>query len=440
MVDDEDDGVHLSQEEFEQMARIYGTATNPKPIKPLLNGSYEKVITLKEGLPWREPLPILKLTIPSVVEIRPRPWLYGYWSMRGAVTLIAAPGGTGKTALMTSVILACATGKSLLDELPLRPLNVVFLGLEESTEEMHRRFAAAMIHHKINQDEFDGRIFFLDGRQYGFCAANLDDNGNVMQAPDMDALRAIMLDLRIDILCADPLALLHTAPENDNSAMAQVMQYFNRLAQECDCGVILVHHTRKGAIAGDPDGIRGAGALVNHARIAIGLSPMNQDEAKDFNVSKDEQRSLVRIDDLKRNYSPRSAEARWIRLESVRLGNETDDYPQGDYVQVPTIWLPPEPSSLSTETSNEILDDLARGIGPDRYQISKRAVNWAGKVIIDVMNRKGIPTSDNYAKTRLADWIRNKVIEERIFTDSKRRKEVLGIFVNETNRPGTIHE
>src|SRR5689334_11150647 len=91
-------------------------------------------------------LPLRPFTIPSPRDIRPRPWVFGYWFMRGAVTLIAAPGGTGKTSLLTTAILSCATGRDLLGVKPLKPMRVAVLGLEEGREEMSRRFAAAVMH------------------------------------------------------------------------------------------------------------------------------------------------------------------------------------------------------------------------------------------------------------------------------------------------------
>jgi hypothetical protein len=389
-------------------------------------------------------MPLNKLVVPLPASIRPRPWLFGHWLMRGAVTLIVAPGGTGKTALLTASIMSSATGRELLDGIkPLRPLTVAVLGLEEGEEEMHRRFAAAMIHYGIKTEDYLGRIHYLDGKKYQFLAAWLDQQGQVQESPQMAELEIWLGMLGVDILFADPLALAHSAPENDNNAMARVVSYFSGVAGRVDCAVGLFHHTRKGAQAGDPDGIRGAGALVNHARIAIGLSGMCDDDAKIFNISKDDARRLIRVDDLKLNYSPKAGEARWVKLESVALGNPSPEYPYGDSVQVATPWSPPQAAQAFTPTiANKALDVISLGLpgpkGDDRYSAAPNAKGKAAyKVIVLTMREYGHEIGDAEARQIIKNWltVQPAVLREESYYSPNERKQVLGLFVNEGNRP-----
>jgi hypothetical protein len=385
-------------------------------------------------------LPVYPLSVPDPHQIKPRPWLYGFWLMRGAVTLLAAPGGTGKTSLITTTILACVTGRNLLGEQPHRRLRVVFLGLEESEDEMHRRFAAAMLQYEIGADELGDRIHYLDGREYGWKAAEIDPRGQVAMTSDMVALIGDMMMLGTDVLIADPLALTHSAQENDNTAMAAVMSFFTAAAKACNIAVLLIHHTRKGAMAGEVDAIRGAGALVNHARIAIGLSPMSSDEREQMNIPKDEARALVRIDDLKFNYSARSADARWVKLESVRLGNGTDDYPHGDTVQVPVNWTPPN-NDITTQVSNRILDALAAGTSDgERFTLLRRGDRQAFDVAKHILEDEGMDWSESQIMKLLRGWEKNNVISLADYDSPGQRKPRKGIFVNNANRPGTKHD
>lgn len=384
-------------------------------------------------------MPLNKLVVPAADSIRPRPWLLGYWMMRGAVTLIAAPGGTGKTSLLTSMILASATGRDLIGAKPLRPLIVAFLGLEESEEEIHRRFAAAMLHYGIGAEEIADRVYYLDGRTYRFSAAWTDGNGNVNETPQVAELTMWLQMIGVDLLFADPLALAHSAPENDNTAMAAVLSIFSGIAANCDCGVGIIHHTRKGATAGDPDSIRGAGALVNHARIALGLSQIDDATREQFKLSKEDARGLVRIDDLKLNYSPKAAECRWVRLESVTLGNRTDDYPYGDSIQVPVLWEPPDQESLFTPTiANEVLDIIDKGLGTERYSAANAAAgNAAYKVVQQAMRSRGHEMSDAEARKVIKGWLTcsPQILREESYKSEAYRKHKLGLFVNNGNRP-----
>lgn len=387
-----------------------------------------------------EALPLNVLTVRPAAMIRPRPWLYGYWLMRGAVTLLAAPGGTGKTSLITTMILACAACRNLLGETPHRNLRVAFLGLEETGEEMERRFAAAMIKYEIAPADIADRVLYLDGREYGFKAATVDERGQVQMTGDMQQLIGDLMMCRIDILVADPLALTHSAQENDNTAMAAVMSYFAAAAIACDIGVLLIHHTRKGAVAGDVDAIRGAGALVNHARIAIGLSPMSEPEREQMNIPKEDARSLVRIDDLKFNYSARAADARWVRLESIALGNGSEDYPHGDLVQVPVNWTPPAPSIVTTTLANHVLDELDRGTQDgERYTTSRKGERQAFEITKTTLWNGGCELGDKAIVQLLKSWERNNVIYVADYESVTQRKVRKGIFVNNANRPGMAH-
>ena len=386
-----------------------------------------------------DPLPLKTLIVPPANTIPPRPWLYGYWLMRGAVTLMAAPGGTGKTSLITTAMLACASGKNLLGEEPHRKLVCAFIGLEETEQEMHRRFAAAMIHYQINADDIGDRIGYLDGRSCGFKAAKMNGDGAVHITGDMTQLAGLLMMSRCDVLVADPFALTHDAQENDNTAMAAVLSFFTMLAVECNIAVLLIHHTRKGAIAGDVDAIRGAGALVNHARIAIGLSRMTNDEREQLNVSKEDARSLVRVDDLKANYAPLGADAKWLKLESVRLGNGTEDYPYGDSIQVPINWTPPS-SGLTTQLACRILEALDAGLEidgtPERYTTRKDSDRAAFTLVKAMLEADEVEMSDKQIAGVIKAWERNNVINMVDYESGTQRKKRRGIVLNRANMPG----
>lgn len=393
--------------------------------------------------PLVRPLPLHPFTIPAPRDIRPRQWLLGYWLMRGAVTLLAAPGGTGKTALLTGMILSCATGRDLVGATPLKTLRVAMLGLEEGREEMSRRFAAAMMHFGTTQSDISNRVLYLDGKEHPFSAAFMDQTGQVAMGPDMESLNMSLLGERLDVLFVDPLALAHTAPENDNTAMAAVLSYFSAVADASNVAVCLLHHTRKGAIAGDPDSIRGAGALVNHARIALGMASMSDEEAQFFGLQPDERKRLTRLDDLKMNYSQKAGEAKWIKLESVKLGNVSDDYPHGDSVQVAIVWEPPAAlADLTYDTANQILDEIEAGKDGERYSIQRNSKLPAHKLVQDVMAMHGFEKSDSWCRQLIGKWLKAEppVLAEAEYTSETQRKMRKGLFVNNSNRPGTQHD
>jgi RecA-family ATPase len=75
------------------------------------------------------------------------------------------------------------------------------------------------------------------------------------------------------LLVCDPLAELHNAEENDNTAMRAVIAAFRGLAQRLGIAVLILHHDRKGASTpGDMDRVRGASAISGAVRVMLTLT------------------------------------------------------------------------------------------------------------------------------------------------------------------------
>src|SRR6185437_1904891 len=77
----------------------------------------------------------------SFSTIPHRHWLYGTYLIRGEVSVLAAPGGAGKTALATGIAVEVATGVQLLDEkiFAAHDLKVLFINGEDGGTEITRR-------------------------------------------------------------------------------------------------------------------------------------------------------------------------------------------------------------------------------------------------------------------------------------------------------------
>jgi hypothetical protein len=95
----------------------------------------------------------------SFSNIPHRQWLYGFDLVRGETTVIALPGGVGKSSLAIGMAISIATGKELLGE-KVRggdDLKVLLINGEDSgTEIMRRVWAFYLAHaHKIPGQNFD---------------------------------------------------------------------------------------------------------------------------------------------------------------------------------------------------------------------------------------------------------------------------------------------
>jgi hypothetical protein len=281
----------------------------------------------------------------SLSKLPHRRWLYGTYLIRGEITVVAAPGGVGKTALATGMAVEIATGVELLDETIWggQDLKVLFINAEDGLTEIERRVWAFCLAHAGNlkgrtldrlyvvgaNDARVQRMSFLQVTEKGLSALNLIGFG---------VLRSALESLRPDLLILDPLvAFCGGGNMNDNALMSLVIRELKRIAAEFDCAVLIVHHTRKGADAGNAEAISGAAAIVNLARRAIMPVPMADEEAKKLGVLPSDRFRYFKLVDAKSNFAPRSANSPWYELHSVDLPNpEPPIYPHGDNVQAIT--------------------------------------------------------------------------------------------------------
>jgi AAA domain len=277
----------------------------------------------------------------SFDNIPHRRWLYGTYLIRGEVTVLASPGGAGKTALATGMAVEIATGTQVLGEKIWGcDLKVLFINAEDGGAEITRRVLAFCLAHagKIAEQSPD-RLYVAGAddprvQRLSFLRAT-ETNFSALEQEGFAVLASSLEELHPDLLILDPLvAFCSGGNMNDNAVMAQVIGRIKSLAAAFDCAVLIVHHTRKGANEGDPEAISGAAATVNLARRAIMPVPMTNEEATKFKFLPSERYRLFKLVDAKSNLAPRSADSRWYQLHSVELPNpEPPIYPHGDNVQ-----------------------------------------------------------------------------------------------------------
>jgi hypothetical protein len=371
--------------------------------------------------------------LPDPTTIQPRAWLYGTQVIRGFVTMIVAPGGTGKSTYAIAAGMALATGRDILGDRVFERVNVAVINLEDPMEELERRVAALMSRHNIQRAELDGRLF-LNGCEEGLKVAVLEGNGITVTEPDSDKLIAEIRANAIGVLICDPFAESHTLEENSNPHMVQALSIWRKIARETNCAVILIHHVRKGEVI-SIDAARGGKGMTDSARVGLLLVPMSAAEAEQFGIAEEDCWQYVRLDDAKRNMAPASA-AKWFKLESVSLGNTNvnERYPSGDNVQaiVPfkpqTVWQRTTPHDL-----NIALDRIALGPAPGAlFAPDKRggAKDWVGDVLIRVLD-----VSDASAKEMIAMWLHTGTLVKRDWHDKRAGKDRIGVAVVDTLRP-----
>ena len=280
----------------------------------------------------------------SFSNIRHRQWLYGVDLVRGDITIIASPGGAGKTSLAIGMTVCIATGKALLSEQIWGggDLKALYISAEDSGTEMRRRVLAFCQKHNVAEQDIS-RLYVAgtdDPHVQRLSFLRTEKNASALNLEGFKQLDSLLVALRPDFVILDPLvALCGGGNTNDNAVMSLVMRELKSLAIKFDCTVLIVHHTRKGGgkgsdSAGEAEAISGAAAIVNLARRAIMPVTMTDTEAKAFGVLPSERRQYFKLVDAKSNLAPLSADAPWYELANEELPNaEPPTYPNGDRVQ-----------------------------------------------------------------------------------------------------------
>ena len=387
---------------------------------------------------WREsgtPLAAVPAPLPDPASIAPREWLYGTRLIRRFVSVLAAPGGAGKSALALGQAVALATGRPILGEPVHHPAPAWLLDLEDPQEETHRRLAACLRLHNLPDEAVRGRLYLHAGRARRLCIAALAE-GQGLAFPDRDAVAEAALARGIGLIVVDPFVKSHALDENSNPHMDAAAAAWADVAERTGAAVLLIHHVRK--LGGGPldlEAARGAKALTDAARSAALLSPMSAEEGERLGVAAGDRWRLVRLDDAKANLAPRAEQALWFRLATVKLGNGTAAYPAGDAVQAIQPWRPPSAfADISVADANAALDAIAAGPEPGQlYTVHRRgegpADRWAGRVL----QRHGL--TESVAGRVIAVWLKNGLLEEHEYRDPVHRRARRGLRVNDAKRP-----
>ena len=339
--------------------------------------------------------------------VPPRSWLYGHHIIRKFVSATVAPGGTGKSSLIVAEVLEIVSGKPLLLA-GSSPLRVWYLNLEDPRDEIERRIAATCMAYQLQPADLAGRLFVDSGRDQPCVIARY--NGHRQIAIDDMLVAGLIAEIRrhkIDVLVIDPFKRAHQLDENDNTAVDLVVQQLARIADEGNCAVSLVHHTRKvggGEITAETS--RGSKSLVDGCRAVRVLNVMSKEEAERAGIT-DEPRRYFRTYPDKLNLAPPPDVSEWCRLQSIHLGNAPNSL--GDSVGVAMPWNWPDAfAGINVAT----LQAVQRRIEGGAWREDTRAEAWAGKAVADVL-KLDLDRKRDRARvlTLLKIWIKTGVLK-----------------------------
>jgi hypothetical protein len=396
----------------------------PAPIA--LKAALENTTALDQGAsvpissPWEE----------AVEAIPAREWIIRGLMIRKHISILVAPGGSGKSLLSAQWAIALALGIPWGGWTPLKPEKVLLINAEDDHDEMMRRIHAACKVMQVNPRDLVGRLFLADDPR-SIVVAKTSKEKVVVATPLADAIKQTVEANGIGVVIVDPFAETFEGDENSNSEVKWAAAIWRAVARDTRSSVVLVHHTPKYSkgMAGDADAARGAGALVNSARIVSTLFTMTDEEAALFSLKPDEAHRYVRFDDAKANLTLITGKARWFEKVSHEL-------PNGDSVGVLKPWKPPGVfDGVSVETITDILQTIDAGREGGKYLYNVKAgpdvtPAWGGHVIMQAT------ACDRARATKImGEWAKSGLLVQAEYT-SEHRKPKMGLRVDFTKRPG----
>lgn len=357
---------------------------------------------------------------PDPATVPLRPWVLGRELLRGTITGVIAGGGSLKSTYMVTTALSLVTGRALLGKTVWDgPQRVWFWNLEDPMDELDRMFMASAIHYGIGRDNCGDRLFVDSGLTgQGLCTATEDATGFRIIEPVYEALAAELERRDIDVLIVDPFVSSHQVSENDNNKIDAVSKRWAKLATECGCAIVLVHHTRK--LAGQAvtaEAGRGAVALINTARTVLVFNRMSKEEGERFGITDDADRRLyVNVLNDKLNRAP-PAKADWIRAVGVHLGNGGIE--GGDSVAVAVPWTPPDAfEGIDHHTLRAVQSRVADG----QWRANVQSTEWVGIAVADAIGADiESPADKQRVKELVKGWIKSDVLREIEHKDDSRR-------------------
>ncbi|MFO1160080.1 MAG: AAA family ATPase [Reyranellaceae bacterium] len=201
--------------------------------------------------------------------------------VRKEASVLVAPGGGGKGALLVAMVMALqAQRPDTFDPLTVEkfggPIHIV--SNEDSDDDIVKRRDGWLKHHGLTAGAFVGpQVHIVAGP--GFIAFHQDADGGMRVT---DAMHKVMRDAQQEGACAVVLDTLSSViggvkvNENDNTQMSNVGKRMTELAKRYNVCLLALAHTPKGVdgdkLDGNADALRGGGALKDAVRNVRTLS------------------------------------------------------------------------------------------------------------------------------------------------------------------------
>jgi hypothetical protein len=296
-----------------------------------------------------------------------RQYLHGSDFVRGAVTMLAAPGGKGKSTWLLTAAIACASGRPLLgSHIFGGPLRALYINAEDSNEEIERRMHAAIIHHSLKPSDLR-ELHIMGAGSMKYALLQAERTGPQVNHSALNDLLAEIDHHRADVVLLDPLVSFFGGVSlNDNSAAALLVGKLAAVAAERRLAVVIAHHVAKNRETNSAESAMGGAMLTNLSRVCLAIEPLSASKAMELGVMPCDADRYFSIAGTKQNMSPSGQADRWYRLVSIDLHNaQPPVYLTGDRVAAVEQYKPgTAATALNSQVASAALAVIASAVPP----------------------------------------------------------------------------
>lgn len=280
------------------------------------------------------PTPVV-VTIADLLtrEEPPHPFLWGKHIPSGALTLLGAHGGVGKSGFGLQLAAHVSAGVDFLNA-PVSKATTLFFSAEDAGSVVRRRLGHLCRHHGIDPIELAKNLHIVDATEAGVLFAEDVRERKITPTATFGALEAFIEANGIKFVVVDNSSDTFAGNPFDRAQVTQFVRALVRVVAPRDGAVLLLSHVAKataraGARPTNAEGYADSAAWNNAARSRL------------FMYEDGEQ---IVLEHQKSNYGPKADPLRLTRLQgcgvsvAVTLGDKNSSFPQrSDETLVPRL-------------------------------------------------------------------------------------------------------